>query len=57
MKPKQRGLYTFASSLQSEVGNSRITISGEAEVVIQNGGQEPKRGRRRILTFRYTGLE
>lgn len=56
MKPNQRGLYTFASSLQSEVGNSRITISGEAEVVIQNGGQEPRRGRR-VLTFRYTGLE
>lgn len=39
----------MASSLQSEHGNSQITIGGEVEVVIKNGGQEPKKKRRESL--------
>lgn len=47
----------MASSLQSEAGNSQITIGGEVEVVIKNGGQEPKKRGGRVLRLRHTGLE
>lgn len=38
----ERGLYRRASSLQAEVDNPQITVSGDAKVVIKNGGGEPE---------------
>lgn len=48
-----RGMHMRTSCLLSEVGHPQTTITGEAEVVIKNEGQEHKRG---VPTFRHTGL-
>lgn len=41
-KPTQRGLYIWASSLQSEADNPQVTISEEAKVVIRKGVKNPE---------------
>lgn len=38
----QRGIDMWASSLQLEVCNPQMTLSGEADVVIKNGSQDAK---------------